>query len=819
MALRISILEDDKRRVVPFTGNELTIGRGHDNAVVITDPRSSRHHCRIVRTPQGLLLEDMESRNGTILNGTPVKKTFVKPGAQFSVGNVRFSLVDDDAVEPENNSGGAPSAAAGSADVELELDFEVDADEEAPPAEEAAVSPIPAAFAETRTDAPAPAAAPAPAQQARAARGAKSSAGGPPASAPPQDAIVLELLQEGKAAQRIPVTKLPFVLGRSRECDFAFDDRRASSRHAQLVQGPNGVYIEDLGSTNGTLIANRSVKRALLQPGTVFALANTYLRITGNSTTGAPSASAPEGEEFVAFNAEKFLERDRSQHPAAVLALVVIVGVVCFFTIDTTRRLLRREDPDPRPETNLVVNNWSFEAPATKPASGGAAASKVPGWKIAEGDEGEMSIESEHAQLPGKLALLLRAHGGSLCRAVEEGDIALSAGRDYWIEGYALNQGAFAAGILIEWLRPSQGGAEVLGRSFSDTARQPGEAVDVAQAVVAPPNASQARIACFVLGEGGAGVFDRIAFSVRAPSAAPAPAAGKPADSAEAPDTREAPRSLEAGPPEDSLGVILAPDGTFQLERKHRVVVTGLWAGLRPDEDPRFLGPRLVGLRALEGEAAAFSAEVPNERDRRWVTVETRAAASGGDVQFQWRTAAAAGENASSTLRLLRSARQGSPGRGARRRGERFATARCRAAARCRSRSGGGGSVGRSRRRRRPWGRHRPRRWRRPHHAQLRAARQALVAAASARRVAQSARGRRASGRSRPRPVERLEARSESRSLRRVESRGGFPRRPRRRGHRRTAHPEGPVPARESRDPPRRSSPRGVEARRAERCA
>jgi len=97
MGLRLDIEEDGKRRAVRFTQPELTIGRGPDNIVVINDPRSSRHHLKISRTPQGLLLEDLESRNGTLLNGSAVKKSFVKPGDEFRIGNTRFLLADESA--------------------------------------------------------------------------------------------------------------------------------------------------------------------------------------------------------------------------------------------------------------------------------------------------------------------------------------------------------------------------------------------------------------------------------------------------------------------------------------------------------------------------------------------------------------------------------------------------------------------------------------------------------------------------------------------------------------------------------------------------
>ena len=52
--------------------DELIIGRGKDNGLVVPDRQVSRHHARIRRTDRGYLLEDLGSKNGTHLNGTEV---------------------------------------------------------------------------------------------------------------------------------------------------------------------------------------------------------------------------------------------------------------------------------------------------------------------------------------------------------------------------------------------------------------------------------------------------------------------------------------------------------------------------------------------------------------------------------------------------------------------------------------------------------------------------------------------------------------------------------------------------------------------------
>lgn len=53
---------------------EFTVGRHAPADLVLPLKRISRMHARIQRSPQGYFLEDLESRNGTFVNGAPVKR-------------------------------------------------------------------------------------------------------------------------------------------------------------------------------------------------------------------------------------------------------------------------------------------------------------------------------------------------------------------------------------------------------------------------------------------------------------------------------------------------------------------------------------------------------------------------------------------------------------------------------------------------------------------------------------------------------------------------------------------------------------------------
>jgi len=68
----------------------------------------------------------------------------------------------------------------------------------------------------------------------------------------------------------------PLVIGRKRG-DLLLDDPLISSTHAQIVVRNDGYVIQDMGSTNGTLVDGRLVREAPLRPGSEIALGSTRL--------------------------------------------------------------------------------------------------------------------------------------------------------------------------------------------------------------------------------------------------------------------------------------------------------------------------------------------------------------------------------------------------------------------------------------------------------------------------------------------------------------------------------------------------------------
>jgi len=70
-----------------FNGDSLVIGRSSSSDLPLPDRFLSRHHARIFRDGERYLVEDLGSRNGTLLNGEPlVHATQLRRGDHVQFG-------------------------------------------------------------------------------------------------------------------------------------------------------------------------------------------------------------------------------------------------------------------------------------------------------------------------------------------------------------------------------------------------------------------------------------------------------------------------------------------------------------------------------------------------------------------------------------------------------------------------------------------------------------------------------------------------------------------------------------------------------------
>ncbi|HLL90640.1 MAG TPA: ATPase, T2SS/T4P/T4SS family, partial [Tepidisphaeraceae bacterium] len=87
-------------RQVPIGSSPVSVGRLAENRIVLSDTMCSRNHAVIEPTPDGVVLRDLGSRNGTRLNGQPVKApTLLRNGDVVAIGAVRITYNNPEEVD------------------------------------------------------------------------------------------------------------------------------------------------------------------------------------------------------------------------------------------------------------------------------------------------------------------------------------------------------------------------------------------------------------------------------------------------------------------------------------------------------------------------------------------------------------------------------------------------------------------------------------------------------------------------------------------------------------------------------------------------
>ncbi|HUE37441.1 MAG TPA: FHA domain-containing protein [Candidatus Acidoferrum sp.] len=97
-------------------GERTTVGRVEDNAFQIAEPSVSSRHCEILVRGNDVVVKDLNSTNGTFINGEKIAEGVLKPGQTLRLGNVELKLDAPGApaapsAPPSAPASGAPAAA------------------------------------------------------------------------------------------------------------------------------------------------------------------------------------------------------------------------------------------------------------------------------------------------------------------------------------------------------------------------------------------------------------------------------------------------------------------------------------------------------------------------------------------------------------------------------------------------------------------------------------------------------------------------------------------------------------------------------------
>lgn len=96
--------------------------------------------------------------------------------------------------------------------------------------------------------------------------------------------LVLSL--DGVVLREVNLSKDRTTVGRRSHNDVVIDNLAVSGEHAVIFQSGSDIYLEDLGSTNGTTVNGQPVKKHLLQPGDTVEIGKYRLRYLTDGSTG-----------------------------------------------------------------------------------------------------------------------------------------------------------------------------------------------------------------------------------------------------------------------------------------------------------------------------------------------------------------------------------------------------------------------------------------------------------------------------------------------------------------------------------------------------
>jgi pSer/pThr/pTyr-binding forkhead associated (FHA) protein len=102
----------------------------------------------------------------------------------------------------------------------------------------------------------------------------------------------LILSMDGLVLKEIPLTKERTTIGRKPHNDIQIDNLAVSGEHAVIVTILNDSFLEDLGSTNGTVVNGNPIKKHFLQNNDIIELGKYKLKFIGDTATAATSERA-----------------------------------------------------------------------------------------------------------------------------------------------------------------------------------------------------------------------------------------------------------------------------------------------------------------------------------------------------------------------------------------------------------------------------------------------------------------------------------------------------------------------------------------------
>ncbi|MCF7958628.1 MAG: FHA domain-containing protein [Phycisphaerae bacterium] len=109
-------------------------------------------------------------------------------------------------------------------------------------------------------------------------------------------AVVLVYFNKNNHQKTIPVGTGTLIIGRRPDCDIQVPDVLVSRQHCRVVHNGQALFIQDLGTPNGTYVNEERVDKVELNPGDVIKVGpiQFVVQVDGQPVTITPPAKSSE---------------------------------------------------------------------------------------------------------------------------------------------------------------------------------------------------------------------------------------------------------------------------------------------------------------------------------------------------------------------------------------------------------------------------------------------------------------------------------------------------------------------------------------------
>lgn len=98
----LRIISEGETTTYDLAEGKVTLGRDDSNTVVLQDKAASSLHAHVLHTSDGWHIDDLQSTNGTSVNGKSIKNRRLRGGDRIKIGTTEIIFEDADAAVSED---------------------------------------------------------------------------------------------------------------------------------------------------------------------------------------------------------------------------------------------------------------------------------------------------------------------------------------------------------------------------------------------------------------------------------------------------------------------------------------------------------------------------------------------------------------------------------------------------------------------------------------------------------------------------------------------------------------------------------------------